>query len=420
MPKLKTISKNPNQYRQCIKDRGVDAILPKLEAGLQLFEQYSKIPRELDDLRAQQNKISRDASGSSSDARQRSKELKSKIVELQAKANELEMEIAKIEIVLPNWIADDVPRAKGDENALPIRYCGIPNVPSQFVESFKANYAGAQYNVMSGTPFHHYQLVGTLVDQETAGNVAQTRFYYEFGDIAILDLAITMYAIEFFKKKGYVDTFMIPPFMMRKAVEERITYFEAFQDTIFEIEKDGLLLIPSSEHSIVAYYSDKIFDPETLPLRVMAWSPCFRREAGAHGKDTRGIFRVKQFSKVELHSFTKNDNDFEEIDNLALVIQEFMGSLGLPNRSVIVASGEMDKRAVKQIDIETWLPAQGKYRETHSIATVGTWVSEKLMLRYGVEKAPKELIRNVYATAVFEVDKLVAIIKVSLPEMIYF
>jgi len=209
-----------------------------------------------------------------------------------------------------------------------------------------------------------------------------------------------MYALEFFRAKGYAGKMMITPYLMRRSVEEKITYFEAFVDTIFEIEKEGLILIPTSEHSIIAYFEDTIFDADELPLRITAWSPSFRKEAGTHGKDTLGIFRVRQFHKVEMQSIVKKDEDFKEMEKIAKDVQEFLNSLNLPNRAVIVPSGDMDKRALKQIDIETWFPGQNRYRETHSIATVGTWISEKLKLRYRTDEGKKELARNVYATGV--------------------
>ena len=331
---------------------------------------------------------------------EKSKSLKAEVASLQAEVDALGEKVSKIEIMLPNWISGDVPRAVGDENEKPIAYAGRPIVWSGHAERFSVEHPGVEFTVRESEPFHHHGLVGKLVDQEKAGEVAQARFYYELNELAVLDLALGMYAIEFFRGKGYGDTIMIPPYMIRRELEEHITYFEAFQDTIFEIEKEGLLLAPSSEHTIVAYYRDRIFESDGLPHRIIAWSPSFRREAGAHGRDTKGIFRVKQFHKVEMHSLVREGEDMDEIENMAKDIQDFLSTLGLPSRSVIVPSGEMDKRALKQIDVQTWMPGQGAYRETHSVATLGTWVSEKLMQRYRVEKGGKEMVRNVYATGV--------------------
>lgn len=197
---------------------------------------------------------------------------------------------------------------------------------------------------------------------------------------------------------------------MRKEIEEKITYFETFQDALFNVE-DNLILISTSEHPIIAYYKDKLFDPKELPLKILAWTVCFRKEAGAHGKDTKGIYRVKQFHKAEIHVISKKDEDYDEVLRLAELVQEFLLSLNLPNRSVIVPSEDMDRRALIQIDVETWFPAENKYRETHSIATTGTWISEKLNIRYGYAGSKKELVRNVYATAAAVERLLCAIIE---------
>jgi seryl-tRNA synthetase len=205
--------------------------------------------------------------------------------------------------------------------------------------------------------------------------------------------------MEFFRSKGYGSRMMVTPYLMRRSVEEKITFFEAFQDTIFEVESEKMILIPSSEHSIVAFYQNRLFEEGELPIRVIAWSPSFRKEAGAHGKDTRGIFRVKQFHKVEIHSIVEQGQDMEELDRMTSDVQDFLDTLQLPNRSVILPTGDMDKRALKQVDVETWMPAQGAYRETHSLATLGTWVSEKLQLRYRTDKNKKNLTCNIYATA---------------------
>ncbi|MEM0438094.1 MAG: aminoacyl--tRNA ligase-related protein [Candidatus Micrarchaeia archaeon] len=400
MPKLKQLAGLKNEYMQCLREKGAEAIIPHFENGLRIYNEYLKTLQALQESQAQLNRLSEQFNKTRDKSLiEQSKETKARITAMQAKVDALAAEIQKIEVVLPNWIAEGVPRAKGDENELPLKYSGIPKVWKNHEAEFLELYPDAKYSVQEDEPFHHYDLVGNLVDQERAGEIAQSRFYYQFDELVPLDLAIGLYALEFFRKKGYADRMMIPPFIMRRDVEERITYFEAFQDTIFEIERDGLLLTPSSEHSIIAYYANTIFEPEQLPLRVAAWSPCFRREAGAHGKDTRGIFRVKQFQKVELHSFLKEGEDFAEIDRITQDVQEFMDTLGLPNRSVVVPSGEMDKRALKQVDVQVWMPGQGRFRETHSIATLGTWVSEKMLLRYrkGTEK---ELVRNVYATGI--------------------
>lgn len=413
MPKLKNLFDHIETYTQILHDRNASKMVSVFENGLTIYEEWREHLMKIESLRNEMNTLSREYGKTREESLlQRSKEVKVQLPELDKRVRELAARIGEIEKMLPNWISDDVPRGPDESFEKPVNYGLEPKVWPEFREQFESDNPGIGYDLMEGEPFHHYNLVGRYVDQERAGNVVQSRFYYEFDEVAILDMALSMYAIEFFRNHGCADRMMIPPFMMRRTFEERITFMDAFEDTIFEVpvkdqvddipenEDRTLLLIPSSEHPILAFYTDQIFKAEDLPIRVGAWSPCFRREAGSHGKDTLGIFRVKQFQKVELHSIVREGEDFEELDRLVGVAELFLESLGIPYRTVIVPSGDMDKRALKQIDIQSWMPAQGKYRETHSLATLGTWVSEKLLMRYIVEKKKKELTRNIYATGV--------------------
>jgi len=402
MPKIKDLLENVEDYKKCLEKRKIENLIPKFEEGIEKYKEWKEYHLQLQKLQEKLNKLSEEYQKTEKKEQllNESKELKNQVKTMEEKVKALEEEIKRIELLLPNWLTENVPVGIGDELEKPIRYVGLPKVWETYQKDFEQKYPEVKYETITYEPFHHYNLVGKLIDQEKGGDIAASRFYYLFDELVLLDLAIAMYAIEFFRNKGYNDKLMITPYMIRKDVEEKITYFEAFEDTIFSLDKENLLLIPSSEHPILAYYTDTIFNQEELPLRIMAFSPCFRKEAGAHGKDTKGIFRDKQFHKVEIQSITKKGEDFNEVDKIAKDVQEFLLTLGLPNRAVIVPSGDMDKRALLQVDIETWFPAEGKYRETHSIATMGTWVSEKLGLRYSLPKGKKELTRNVYGTAV--------------------
>ncbi|MFH1398567.1 MAG: aminoacyl--tRNA ligase-related protein [Candidatus Woesearchaeota archaeon] len=399
MPKIRNLIEKQDEYKQMLEKRKLTQIGKSFDEGVKVYELHKKKSQELQLLRAKLNRLSAEFNKTrDKELLKETKQVKDEINAREGDVEALEQQLAKIELVLPNWIAEGVLVGEGEAYEKPIEYRGKPKVAD--TAGFEKAFPGVEYEAITYKPLHHYDLVGKYIDQDKAAEIAQSRFYYEFDELVILDFALTMYALEFFRAKGYAATkLMITPFMMKKAVEERITYFEAFQDTIFEIEKEGLLLIPSSEHSIVAYYENRIFEDGEFPLRVMAWSPCFRREAGSHGKDTKGIFRVKQFHKVEIHSIVKEGKDFEELEQLRKDIQEFMDSLGLANRSVVVPTVDMDKRALQQIDIQAWMPGQGKFVETHSVATMGTWLSEKLMMRYRVGNE-KEQVRNLYATAV--------------------
>jgi seryl-tRNA synthetase len=398
MPRIKDLVKNVEEYKKCLQNRKLENLIPKFEEGLNKYKEWKRLNLQLQKLRERINKLSVEYQKTEKkELLEESKEIKNQTKILEEKVKILEEEIEKIELLLPNYMLDNVPVGVGEEHEKPIKYAGSPKVWKKYQKNFEQLYPGVEYQAIDYEPFHHYNLVGKLIDQEKAGKIATSRFYYLFDELVLLDLAIAMYAIDFFKNKGYADKLMITPYLMRKSVEEKITYFEVFEEAIFNMEKDDLLLIPSSEHTILAYYKDTIFNSEELPKRITAFSACFRREAGAHGKDTKGIFRVRQFHKVELHSIVKKDEDLPEMYKMVEDAQEFLLSLGLPNRAVIVPSGDMDKRALLQIDIETWFPAEGRYRETHTMATMGTWVSEKIKLRYRT-KAEKELARNVYGT----------------------
>jgi seryl-tRNA synthetase len=409
MPRIKDLVKNVEEYKKCLQNRKLENLIPKFEEGLNKYKEWKGLNLQLQKLREIINKLSVEYQKTEKkELLEESKEIKNQTKILEEKVKVLEEEIEKIELLLPNYMLDNVPVGAGEEHEKPIKYAGSPKVWNKYQKNFEQLYPGIRYETIDYEPFHHYNLVGKLIDQEKAGKIATSRFYYLFDELVLLDLAIAMYAIDFFKNKGYADKLMITPYLMRKCVEEKITYFEVFEEAIFNMEKDELLLIPSSEHTILAYYKDTIFNSEELPKRITAFSACFRREAGAHGRDTKGIFRVRQFHKVELHSIVKKDEDLPEMYKMVEDAQEFLLSLGLPNRAVIVPSGDMDKRALLQIDIETWFPAEGRYRETHTMATMGTWVSEKIKLRYRT-KAEKELARNVYGTGA-AVERLICAI----------
>ncbi len=404
MPTIKELIDLQDEFKVCLKNRNIEHLIPEFEKGILLQDEYKNNRLKYDEIRREVKQLSENYQKSSStDIKQKSKELGKKEAKLQEEAREIAEKLEKIEIMMPNWYSDDTPIGKGDEYEKTISYSKDSKKPlvwNKYEKDFKSLYPECDYSLTDKEPFHHYKLVGSYIDQEKGGNVAESRFYFELDELVILDMALNLYAIEFFRNKGFADRLMIPPFMMRQSIEKKTTYFEAFEDTIFSLNDDKLLLLPSSEHSIINFYNNELFNFDDIPIRITAWSPCFRREAGAHGKDTRGIFRVKQFVKVELHSIVEQGKDVEEVELYTKAIEEFMASLNLPTRTVIVPTGEMDKRAVKQIDVQAWLPGQGRFRETHSIASIGTWVSEKIGIRYRTENKRKLKVMNVYATGV--------------------
>ena len=410
MPTIKDLRDRADDYREVLRRKGADGMVASFEEGLELYAKWAALENETGQLRAESKQLSKEYGKTRDEAlMEQSKAIKAKVTDNEAASRDVQDALKKIEIRLPGWLADDVPDGNDESDARPMEYRGTLKVARDQVDDVKAAHPEATVEEIDYEPFAHYGLVGKYVDQEKAGDVAQSRFYYELDELVILDFALSMYAMEFFRGREFTQM-MVTPYMLRKAVEAEICYIEAFEDTIFEVpdqdsegDQNDLVLLPSSEHSIVAYYLDTIFKEDELPRRVLAWSPCFRREAGSHGKQTLGIFRVKQFHKVEIHSIVEEEHAEAELEKLRVDVQDFMDSLGLPNRSVVVAAGDMDKRSLKQIDVETWMPAAGAYFETHSIATLGTWVSEKAKIRVkqSKERGGKNVpLHNLYATAV--------------------
>ena len=426
MPTIRDLRKDADAYREVLRRKGAGRMADAFEEGLAAYEQWAALETQLGDLRNDSKGVAK-LFGKQPDAddeaamrvggfedwkayvQDKGKQLKAQIAEREAESREAARRLKDIEIRLPGWLADDVPDGMDETTAVPIEYRGTLKVTADKADEVRAAHPDATVEVLDHEPFAHYGLVGRYVDQEKAGEVAQSRFYYELDELVILDLALSMYAVEFFRGRGF-EKLMVTPYMLRKAVEAEICYIEAFEDTIFEVpdpDAEGtagnLVLLPSSEHSIVAYYLDTLFKEEDLPKRVLAWSPCFRREAGSHGKQTLGIFRVKQFHKVEIHSIVPAEDADAELEKMRVDVQDFLDTLGLANRSAVIPAGDMDKRSTKQIDVETWMPAGGAFFETHSIATLGPWVSEKAKIRVKRSKengGKNEPVHNLYATAV--------------------
>jgi len=229
---------------------------------------------------------------------------------------------------------------------------------------------------------HHYDLIEllNLADTKKAGEVAGSRFYYELNDLVILDLALSIEGIKFLIKRGYKP--MITPYMLKREILNGIITLDDFEDMMYKIEGEDLFLIGTAEHSITAYYFNEIINEKDLPIKIVGWSPCFRREAGAHGKDTKGIFRVHQFHKVEQYIICKPEDSEKYHEELIRNEEDFLKLLNIPFRTVLIASKDMGKRNYKQYDPEGWFPGQQKYRELGSGSNVTDWQARRSNIRY--------------------------------------
>ncbi|MDQ3903092.1 MAG: serine--tRNA ligase, partial [Thermoproteota archaeon] len=219
-----------------------------------------------------------------------------------------------------------------------------------------------------------------LIDLERAAKISGARFYFLKNQLVMMNQALIHFALKFLSEKGY--TLAQPPYMIRRGAMEGAVILEDFEDVIYKIEKDDLYLIGTSEHAIASMHMDEILDGKRLPIRYAGVSPCFRKEAGAHGKDMKGIFRVHQFEKVEQFVYSRPECSGEQHDNMLKITEEFYEKLGIPYRVVLLCSAELGKVSEKTYDIEAWMPGQNAYREIGSCSNCTDYQSRRLRIRF--------------------------------------
>jgi seryl-tRNA synthetase len=238
-----------------------------------------------------------------------------------------------------------------------------------------------------------------MVDVERGAKVAGARFFYLKGDAVKLEHALMQYALDFLRSRGY--TAVEPPFMLNRSSYEGVVNLEDFGPVIYKIEGEDLHLIATSEHPLVAMHRDEILDPSQLPIKYCGLSPCFRVEAGAHGKDTKGIFRVHQFYKVEQVVFSKPEDSWKIHEELISNAEKIYQELGIPHRVVALCSGDTGFMSAKTYDLEAWLPGQAKYREMASASNVTDFQARRLLIRYREKQSdPTILVHTLNSSAV--------------------
>jgi seryl-tRNA synthetase len=219
-----------------------------------------------------------------------------------------------------------------------------------------------------------------LIDLERAAKISGARFYFLKNQLVMMNQALIHFALKFLSEKGY--TLAQPPYMIRRGAMEGAVILEDFEDVIYKVERDDLYLIGTSEHAIASMHMDEILDGKRLPIRYAGVSPCFRKEAGAHGKDMKGIFRVHQFEKVEQFVYSRPECSYEQHDNMLTITEEFYEKLGIPYRVVLLCSAELGKVSEKTYDIEAWMPGQNAYREIGSCSNCTDYQSRRLRIRF--------------------------------------
>ncbi len=387
---INLIRNNPEIVKRSQRRRGEsEEIVDKV---LEVDKEWREKLKVLNSLRAERNRKSAEATKAKQEGdlekleriRREVRELGKKIKELEEEVQKLKKERDSILMRIPNILADDVPPGVSEEDNVPIRFWGKFRVwkghEQDFLDQLKGH--SVEYELIDWRPKSHVDLLAELDigDIPRAAKVSGARFFYLKNELALLDLALVRFAMERMIKKGYIP--VIPPYMLSRRAMEGVTDLSAFEEMLYKIEGEDLYLIATAEHSIGAMFMNEILEEKDLPLKFVGFSPCFRKEAGAHGKDTKGIFRVHQFHKVEQFVFSTPEQSWEIHEEIVRNAEELFQELGIPYRVVNICAGEMGAVAAKKYDIEAWMPAQGKFREVVSASNCTDYQARRLRIRY--------------------------------------
>ena len=367
---IKFLRTNPDIVRQNIKNKFQDDKLPLVDEVIELDKEFREAKTRAEYLRSQRNKISKQigalmGQGKKEEAEEVKKQVTDMAEELEAlsvKETELEEKIRKIMLIIPNIIDPSVPIGKDDSENVEIERFGEPVVPD--------------YEI----PYHvdiMEKLKGIELDQarDTSGN----GFYYLRGDIARLHSACLSYARDFMIDRGF--TYYIPPYMIRSAVVDGVMSFAEMENMMYKIEGEDLYLIGTSEHSMIGKFIDTITDESELPQTLTSYSPCFRKEVGAHGIEERGVYRIHQFEKQEMIVVCKPEESKMWYDKLWQNTVDYFRSLDIPVRTLECCSGDLADLKVKSCDVEAWSPRQKKYFEVGSCSNLGDAQARRLKIR---------------------------------------
>jgi len=409
---------NPEKLKWSQRHRGLDVKV--IDDAINYDKLWRETLKEVEQLKHKRNKISRSI-GKTKDPEEKkkligeAKELSKEIEVLDKKAKEYKTRLDELLYSLPNILHESVPIGKDEEDNKPIRFFGTPKVWKGHIEEFKREIKGFQvnYKTLDFKPLHHYDLGEKLklADTERAAKVSTSRFYYLLEDLVWLDLALIMYAIDELTKEGF--KLILPPYMLNFNAYKGVTSIEDFEDALYKIENKDLYLIATSEHPIAARFMNEQLEISELPLLYLGISPCFRKEAGAHGKDTKGIFRVHQFHKAEQFVFTLPEDSWDWHERLIQNAERLWQGLELPYRIVNICTGDIGVVAAKKYDLEVWMPGQGKFREMVSCSNCTDYQSVRLNIRYTDKRGhpAKGFVHTLNSTAIATSRAITAIME---------
>ncbi len=363
---IRQIREDPEGVRAALQRRGEEAAAA-LDRVIELDRRRRELLPELEGLRAEQNEANQRIRGAG-DPAEREREIEA-MRGVAARVKELDQQVATVEADLQEALAPlpnlpDPTAAPGPEDELVREVGAVPELPFE--------------------PRDHLELAGEMIDVERGARLSGSRFAYLRGALVMVELALVRWALE--KLQGHGFQPVIPPVLVRERALYGTGFLPDTEQQIYALPEEELFLVGTSEVALASLHDDEILDAERLPLRYAGFSPCFRREAGAAGRDTRGIFRVHQFDKVEMFSFVAPESSQEEHERILAIEEELLGELGLPYRVVNIAVTDLGSSAAKKYDCEAWLPSQGRYRELTSCSNTTDYQSRRLNIRVRADR----------------------------------
>jgi len=395
---IRLIRENPQVVRKDLEKRRAHDLFPLLEEAIELDRERRRLIQEADRLKSRRNQAAQEISRLKKEGRDASEKIQEvrsmpgRIEEIDRERKEKEERLKGTLMRLPNILHRDVPYGEDEGDNVEVRRWGDRREPP--------------------SPKDHIEIAEGLglFDIERASKVAGSRFYYLKGALARMNYALINFGLDFIQEKGF--TLIQPPYMLRRKAEEAATDLEDFIEMIYKVEEEDLYLIPTSEHALLAYHMEEVLEEENLPLLYAGVSPCFRKEAGAHGRDTKGIFRVHQFEKVEQFVFCRPEESWGWMEKLIGYAEEAYQKLDLPYRIANICTGDIGTVAAKKYDLEAWLPGQQKYREMVSCSNCTDYQARRAMVRYRENPGePTRIVHTLNSTLLATERTLVAILE---------
>ena len=400
---IKFVRENPDAVKENIKKKFQDAKLPLVDEVIELDKQARVLQQEADELRAKKNAIAKQigalmAQGKKEEAEEVKREVAknaARLAELEKQEPQVREELKKKMMVIPNIIDPTVPIGKDDSENVELERFGEPVVPD-----FEVPYHTDIMEKLNG------------IDLDSARKVAGNGFYYLMGDIARLHSAVISYARDFMIDRGF--TYCVPPFMIRSNVVTGVMSFAEMDAMMYKIEGEDLYLIGTSEHSMIGKFIDQIIPEEELPKTLTSYSPCFRKEKGAHGLEERGVYRIHQFEKQEMIVVCRPEESPMWFDKLWQNTVDLFRSLDIPVRTLECCSGDLADLKVKSLDVEAWSPRQKKYFEVGSCSNLGDAQARRLKIRVNGKDGKKYLAHTLNNTVVAPPRMLIAFLENNL------